>query len=80
MIYEENIISADRKKITNKWVMRLMDDISLWKKSFLSSANLYLTTQNVNRIKVNRINQGMSWTGWNPSSEIIINTDTHQRV
>ena len=37
-----------------------MDDISLWKKSFLSSANMYLTTQNVNRIKVNRINQGMS--------------------
>ena len=59
--------------------MRLMEEIFSWKINFLSLENLYLTTQNINKIVVNRINQGMSWTGWNPSSEIIIKTETHQR-
>ena len=78
-IYEENIIDVDSNKITKQWVMRLMEEIPLWKTSLLSSANLYLTNQNRNRIKVNRINQGMSWTGWNPSSDKIMKTETHHR-
>tara|TARA_Y100000992_G_C20915668_1_gene327566 strand:- start:129 stop:311 length:183 start_codon:yes stop_codon:yes gene_type:complete len=59
--------------------MRLMEDIFSWKINFLSLENLYFRTQNINKIVVNRINQGMSWAGWNPSSEIIMNTETHQR-
>jgi len=56
-----------------------MEDIFSWKINFLSLENLYFRTQNINKIVVNRINQGMSWDGWNPSSEIIMNTETHQR-
>ena len=59
--------------------MRLMEDIFSWKINFLSLENLYFRTQNINKIVVNRINQGMSWAGWNSSSEIIMNTETHQR-
>ena len=59
--------------------MRLIEEIPSWKINFLSLANLYLTAQNKNKNKVKRINQGMSWAGWNPSSEIIMKTETHQR-
>tara|TARA_B100000530_G_scaffold184232_1_gene116609 strand:+ start:84 stop:266 length:183 start_codon:yes stop_codon:yes gene_type:complete len=59
--------------------MRLMEEIFSWKINFLSLENLYFRTQNINKIVVNRINQGMSWAGWNPSPEIIMNTETHQR-
>ena len=59
--------------------MRLKEEIFLWKINFLSLANLYFRNQNINKIVVNRINQGMSWAGWNPSSEIIMKTETHQR-
>ena len=52
----------------------------LMENKFSISRKLYLTTQNINKIVVNRINQGMSWAGWNPSSEIIIKTETHQRM
>jgi hypothetical protein len=40
--------------------MRLIEEIFSWKISFLSLENLYLTTQNTNKIVVNRMNQGMS--------------------
>ena len=56
-----------------------MEDIFSWKINFLSLENLYFRTQNINKIVVNRINHGMSWVGWNPSSEIIMKTETHQR-
>ena len=56
-----------------------MEEIFSWKINFLSLENLYFRTQNINKIVVNRINQGMSWAGWNPSSEIIMKTETHQR-
>ena len=56
-----------------------MEEIFSWKIIFLSLENLYFRTQNINKIVVNRINQGMSWVGWNPSSEIIMKTETHQR-
>lgn len=60
--------------------MRLMEDMFSWKKNTLSPANFDLTTQNKNKIKVNRINQGVSWAGWNPSLEMIMKTETHQRI
>jgi len=37
-----------------------MGEILSWKINFLSLENLYLTTQNKNKSKVNRINHGMS--------------------
>ena len=37
-----------------------MEEIFSWKINFLSLENLYLTTQNINKIVVNRINQDMS--------------------
>jgi len=40
--------------------MRLIEEIFSWKINFLSLENLYLTTQNTNKIVVNKINQGMS--------------------
>jgi|TARA_B100002049_G_scaffold100137_1_gene73876 hypothetical protein len=40
--------------------MRLMEDMFSWKKNTLSPANFDLTTQNKNKIKVKRINQGVS--------------------
>ena len=37
-----------------------MEEIFSWNINFLSLENLYLATQNINKIVVNRINQGMS--------------------
>lgn len=37
-----------------------MEEIFSWKINFLSLETLYLITQNINKIVVNRINQGMS--------------------
>ena len=46
----------------------------------LSFVNLNFITHRKVNIKVNNINQGMSFRGLNPSSEIIINTDTHHNI